>query len=268
MSSAETELVDRTELQARLASSGESALDKYRNIAVGRSGLGPLLRYELACWLLAPMPGALGYLVRGKLYPKLLRSAGRGLVVGRNVCLRHPSRIRLGSGVIIDDNCVLDAKGESGEGIVIGEGVILGRNTILSCKGGSIEIGDNTNIGANCMLLSETRLSIGKNVLVAGMTYIVAGGNHGIDRTDIPIICQPCNSKGGVTIQDNCWLGANVTVLDGVTIGRDTVVGAGAVVTDDLPELAIAVGVPAKMVNLRRVAKEAHGANQRCAHLR
>jgi len=252
VSSAETELVDRTELQARLASSGESALDKYRNIAVGRSGLGPLLRYELACWLLAPMPGALGYLVRGKLYPKLLRSAGRGLVVGRNVCLRHPSRIRLGSGVIIDDNCVLDAKGESGEGIVIGEGVILGRNTILSCKGGGIEIGDNANVGANCMLYSESRLSLGRNVLIASMTYIVAGGNHGIERTDVPIISQPCTSKGGVKIEDNCWLGANVTVLDGVTVGRDAAIGAGAVVTESVPEFAVAVGVPARVVRMRK----------------
>ena len=252
MSSAETEQVERRDLRAKLTSSGESALDKYRSIAVGRSGLGPLLRYEIACWLLAPMPGALGYLVRGRLYPKLLRSAGRGLVVGRNVCLRHPGRIRLGSGVIIDDNCVLDAKGESDEGIVIGDGVILGRNTILSCKGGGIEIGDNANVSANCMLFSESLLSVGRNVLIAGMTFIVAGGNHGIERTDVPIISQPCTSKGGVKIEDNCWLGANVTVLDGVTIGRDAAIGAGAVVTESVPEFAVAVGVPARVVRMRK----------------
>ena len=252
MSAAEANEVNKTEFQARLASSGESAVDKYRSVAVGQRGLGPLLRYELGCWLLAPMPGALGYLLRSKFYRRLLGSSGGGLVVGRNICLRHPGRIRLGSGVIVDDNCVLDAKGDSDEGIAIGDGVILGRNTILSCKGGSIEIGDNSNISSNCMLVSESRLSVGKNVLIAGMTYIVAGGNHGIERTDIPIIRQPCTSKGGVRIEDNCWLGASVAVLDGVTIGRDSVIGAGAVVTENVPEFAIAVGVPARVVKLRK----------------
>lgn len=255
MNLAGADQTEKTDVQARLASTRESAFDKYVNLAVGQRGLGALLKYELACSLLAPVPGALGYFLRGKVYPKLLGLAGRRLVIGRNVCLRHPGRIRFGDGVVVDDNCVLDAKGESAHGIAIGDGVVLGRNTILSCKGGSIEIGDNTNISANCMLLSETLLSIGKNVLVAGMTYIVAGGNHGIERTDIPIIRQPCTSKGGVRIEDNCWLGANVAVLDGVTIGRDSVIGAGAVVTESVPEFAIAVGVPARVVKLRKQAE-------------
>ena len=256
MSSTEAERPDKTDFQERFASTGESTLEKYASIVIGQKGLIPLLRYELACWILAPMPGALGYLLRGKVYPRLLCSSGGGLVFGRNVCLRHPGRIRLGSGVIVDDNCVLDAKGESDTGSVIGDGAVLGRNTILSCKGGGIEIGDNTNISANCALLSESRLSIGRNVLIAGMTYIVAGGNHGIERTDVPIIRQPCTSKGGVRIEDNCWLGASVTILDGVTIGRDSVIGAGAVVTESVPEFAIAVGVPARLVKLRKSGGE------------
>ena len=249
--------IDKTEFQALLASEKQSAIDKYANIAVGRKGLIPLLRYELASWFLSPMPGALGFLLRSKFYPRLLASAGRSLVFGRGICLRHPNRIRLGDGVMVDDNCVLDAKGDSPEGISLGDGVVISRNTIVSCKGGGIKIGRNSNISANCILISESSLSIGDNVLVAGMTYIIAGGNHRIDRTDIPIIRQPMLQKGGVRIEDNCWLGANVTVLDGVTIGRDSVIGAGAVVTEDIPEFAIAVGVPAKVVKIRKA--ENHG---------
>jgi acetyltransferase-like isoleucine patch superfamily enzyme len=244
--------IEKTGFQSQLASERESALGKYVSISIGRKGLMPLLGYELACWFLAPAPGALGYFLRGKLYPRMLGLSGRGLVMGRNVCLRHPRGIRLGQGVVVDDNCVLDAKGDSDDGIRIGDGVVIARNTILSCKGGGIDIGDNSNISANCMLVSETRLSIGRNVLIAGMAYIVAGGNHGIERTDVPIISQPMTQKGGVIIGDNCWLGANVTVLDGVTIGRDTVVGAGAVVTESLPEFAIAVGAPARVVRMRQ----------------
>lgn len=251
MNSAEPRNVDKTQFQAQLADAKKSPLDKYAEIAVGSKGFISILKYETVS-LLGPVPGAFGYWLRSKAYPKLLGSAGRGLVFGRSVCLRHPRRIHLGKGVIIDDNCVLDAKGESEDGISIGDQVVLGRNTILSCKGGRIEIGDNSNISANCMLLSETRLFIGRNVLIAGMAYIVAGGNHGIERTDIPIIRQPVTQKGGVRIEDNCWLGANVTVLDGVTIGRDSIIGAGAVVTESIPEFAIAVGVPARVIKFRK----------------
>lgn len=244
--------IDKTAFQARLASTSESGLSKYINISVGQKGLLPLLRYELAGWILAPMPGALGYLLRSKMYPKLFRSAGRGLVFGRNMSLRHPGRISLGSGVMFDDGCVLDAKGDLEEGITIGDGVVVSRNTILSCKGGSIDIGSNSNISANCLLISESRLSIGENVLIAGAAYIIAGGNHGTERTDIPIIRQPMVQRGGVRIEDNCWLGANVTVLDGITIGRDSIIGAGAVVTENIPPFAIAVGVPAKVIKMRK----------------
>ncbi len=102
------------------------------------------------------------------------------------------------------------------------------------------------------MLLSETGLVLGSNVLIAGMCYIVAGGTHGFDRTDVPVVRQAMVSKGGVTVEDNCWIGANVTVLDGVTIGRDSIIGAGAVVARSLPEFVIAVGVPARVVKLRK----------------
>lgn len=252
MRSKQVKKTERTSFQEKLASGRDSALSKYVSIAVGQRGLLAFLQYEFACWLLAPMPGALGYLLRGLVYPRLLSCGGKKLVMGRNVCLRHPRRIRMGRAVVVDDNCVLDAKGDSADGISIGDGVILGRGTILSCKGGSIEIGHYSNISASCMLLSESGLSVGRNVLIAGMTYIVAGGNHGIERVDLPIMAQPCTSKGGVTIGDNCWLGANVTVLDGVSIGRDTVVGAGAVVTESLPEFAIAAGVPARIIRMRK----------------
>lgn len=241
-----------TELQSMLVESRNSAFAKYVALYVGRRGLGALLQYELACWILAPMPGALGLFLRSRLYSSMLRSSGKQVVFGRNVSIRHPRQISVASGAIIDDNSVLDAKGNSEDGISMGEQVVIGRNTILSCKGGSIDIGPHSNISANCMLISESKLSIGENVLVAGMTYIIAGGNHGTERTDIPMVQQPMVQKGGIRIEDNCWLGANVTVLDGVTIGRDSIVGAGAVVTESLPEFSISLGIPAKVVKMRK----------------
>src|SRR6185503_9440510 len=133
-------------------------------------------------------------------------------------------------------------------GITLGANVVLGRNTVLSCKGGSIVIGDNTNISVNCTVISETSVRIGANVLFAAYCYVIAGGNHGTDRTDIAIIQQDSVSKGGVVIEDNAWLGADVKVLDGVNIGRDSVAGAGSVVVRNIPAFTVATGMPAKVM--------------------
>ncbi|MCL6630146.1 MAG: hypothetical protein K6U00_11155, partial [Armatimonadetes bacterium] len=137
------EIRDRneTELQARLVGRGGSAASKYLDLVVGSRKLIPIIRFELLMGLSSTVPGALGYWLRSKMYPRLLRRAGHGVLFGRNVCIRHPARISLGDGVVIDDNCVLDGKGESGQGIIVGDPVLIGRNTILSCKGGSKEIG-------------------------------------------------------------------------------------------------------------------------------
>ena len=92
-------------------------------------------------------------------------------------------------------------------------------------------------------------MKIGKNALVAAYTYFV-GGDHTANRTDIPVLFQPRTAKG-VTIGDNVWFGAGVRVLDGITIGRDAIIGSNAVVTKDIPDFAIAVGVPAKVIKNR-----------------
>ena len=91
--------------------------------------------------------------------------------------LRHPHKIHIGSNVVIDDNCLLDAKGESNRGIRIGSGVFIGRNTILSCKNGDIDIADGANIGFNCEVFSASRVSMGPSVLMAAYTYVI-GGDH------------------------------------------------------------------------------------------
>jgi acetyltransferase-like isoleucine patch superfamily enzyme len=240
----------RTDLRRALAEEG-SALAKYRRLAVGRPGLVSLLGYELRTALLGPLPGALGLFLRQRLYRGMFRQCGRGVVFGRDLVIRHPHRIALGAGVIIDDHCVLDGKGEYEPSITIGECAIIGRNSMVTCKGGTIHMGEQANISVNCTLISESRLTIGRKVLIAGHCYIIAGGNHGTDRTDVPIVDQPRVQRGGVTIGDHAWIGANVTVLDGVTIGRDAVVAAGAVVTRDVPAFAIVAGVPARVIRVR-----------------
>jgi acetyltransferase-like isoleucine patch superfamily enzyme len=241
----------QTALGEYLTDAKVSPLRKYQELVVGERGVFRLLRYEMLTTLLGGLPGVAGLGLRRLFYPWLLAAAGRNVVFGKGITLRHPGLIRLGADVVIDDGCVLDAKGSGHQGITIGAGVFVSRSTVLSCKGGSIELGDHVNLGIGCVILSESRVAIGDSCLFAAQCYLVAGGNHDFSRTDIPIIQQPSVSRGGITIERNVWLGARVTVLDGVTIGRDSVVGAGAVVTRDIPPFSIAAGVPARVLRSR-----------------
>jgi len=242
----------RSSTQKELVSRGKSLSAKYTSLFVGEGGAWKLLRFELVNLLFSWIPGALGLWARKTFYPPLFRRVGLRVVFGRNITFRHPHKISLGADCFIDDNVVLDAKGEANKGLELGNNVYVGRNTILSCKEGDIVIGDHSNISANCSLLSETEIRLGKYCFLAGNCYLVAGGNHSFDDVNTPIMFQPSFSRGGIRIADDVWLAAGVIVLDGVTIGRGCVVGAGAVVTQSLGEYSVAVGSPARKIRDRR----------------
>ena len=235
-----------TEMQDILVRSARSPMRTYQDLFIGNRSLADTIRYELVMHLCQRTPGALGLWLRRHLYPLLLKSA-RGVTFGAGVTLRHPRKISIGPGTVIDDGVVLDAKGGGDSHITIGRNCFIGRGTILSCKGGSIEIGENANLGAYCQIQAESPVVIGRDFLAASYVYIVAGGNHDFLRLDIPINRQRLIRKGGIRIGDDCWLAARVVVLDGAHIGNGCVVGACATVTRPLPEYSVAMGTPAKV---------------------
>ena len=241
--------MDGSKAMDQLFAQGTSRRAKYAALVVGRPGIAALLKYELVVLLTQAVPGALGLALRARLYPLLLGSCGRNVVFGQNVVLRHPHKIRVGDNVVIDDNCLLDAKGHSNGGIRIGNGVFVGRNTILSCKNGDIELADGANIGFNCEVFSASRVTIGRGALMAAYSYVI-GGDHDFSDPSKPVLEQT-RMSAGVTIGDGVWIGAGVKILDGVTIGDGAVIGAGAVVRDNVPASAIAVGIPARVVGSR-----------------
>lgn len=229
-----------------------SKMAQYQDLVIGRRGFWPLLRFELVILLVSRIPGALGILLRSKLYPLILGRVGRGVVFGTNLSFRHPHKIRIGDGCVIDDNCLLDAKGAHNQGIVLEDHVFLGRNTILSCKDGDIVLERNVNFGFNCDVFSANRVVIGADTVIAAYVYILSGGSYQLDRTDIPISDQyDLSTSQPTVVGPGSWLAAAVTILEGVSIGRGAVVGAGAVVNHDVPDFGIAVGVPARTVRVR-----------------
>jgi acetyltransferase-like isoleucine patch superfamily enzyme len=239
-----------TVIQQELFDEKRSKADKYRDLVIGRPGTWQLVKYELVMLLASWVPGALGLFLRSKLYPTVLGRVGRNVVFGVNVTLRHPHKIAIGDNVVIDDQCCLDAKGVDNRGILIGNGVFVGRNTILSCKNGDIVIEDHANLGFNCEIFSASRVRVGKNILMAAYTYLV-GGDHLYDRVDIPVREQGRTARG-IDVGDGVWLGTHVVVADGSTVGRDAIIGAGAVVVGRIPEFAIATGIPARVIRDRR----------------
>ncbi len=247
----------KTQVQEELQKSNVSPLRAYARLAVGQTSLLALVRYELLTALFGSWPGALGYWLRRKTYRWFLGSMGSHVIIGRNVTLRGVDRIHLGSNVALDDYTVLDARGDDAM-LEIGDGTLLSRNTIVRSRNGVIRIGSGSDIGANCLLATDQKLEIGKHVLIAAYTYCCAGGNHAYDRKDVPIIKQGFINKGGVVIEDDVWIGAHGMILDGVTIGHGSIIGAHSMVNRSIPPHSIAWGQPAE----RRRDRFADGSGQ------
>jgi len=229
----------------------KGAIAKYKELFLGQVSFFYFLKYEIVIYFFSWVPGAIGFFLRKIFFPKLFKRTGKGVVFGRNMTIRHPKKIEIGNHVIFDDNTVIDAKGEKNQGLTIGNNVLIGRNTSISCKGGEIEIGDFSNIGPNNIIISESKIKIGKYVFTAGQMYMIAGGNHNFERKDIPIWHQPSISKGGIILEDDIWIGASSTILDGVKIGKGAVIGAASLVNKEIKSYTINAGVPAKTIKTR-----------------
>lgn len=242
-------------IQSTLSDRRSSALSKYQDLVVGSRSFARLVLYELVTLFTSWVPGALGLVLRKVAYPWLLGACGSNVTFGQGVTLRHPHKIRLGDDVVVDDLVLLDAKGAANDGIRIADGVFLGRGTILSCKEGDIVLGRQVNIGFNSEIFSGSRVEVGDHGLFAAYTYLVGGG-HAFEDAERPVIEQERLSRG-ITLGRNVWLGTGAKVLDGVVIGSDVVVGANAVVTASLPDGAVAVGVPARVVRRRETTAAA-----------
>ncbi len=230
--------------QQQLKNRSESAWRHYARLTIGKPHPGAMLLYEVITGVLGNFPGMPGYWLRQKLYPYILASSGKSIIIGRNVTIRGGMKIKIGSHVSIDDNVVIDARGEKGS-INIASGTLISRNTIIRARNAAILIGEGSDIGANCILATDSKLKVGKNVLIAAYCYLCAGGNHAYDRTDIPIIQQGFVSKGGVVVEDDVWIGSHVMIMDGVCIGKGSIIGTHSLVNKDIPDGSIAFGQPA-----------------------
>lgn len=143
--------------------------------------------------------------------------------------------------------------------IVLADGVsvyaqvrlVIGDAAANSCVG--MRIGARTIVNVGCYLSGEGGLEIGDDVLIGPHVKLLSAG-HAIDDGEVAIAHNPL-TRGRIVVEDGAWIGAGAIVLEGVRIGRGAVVAAGSVVSKAVPAGAVAAGVPARVLRLRRVSE-------------
>lgn len=130
-----------------------------------------------------------------------------------------------------------------------GSNIHIGRKAYFG-KGLNVVIGNNSNIGPHCHVPSD--IEIGNDVMMASNNYFFESVTHKHDRIDIPMNRQGVISvEGHIIIKDDVWIGRGCVVLPCKTIGSHSIIGAGSVVTKNVPEYVIVAGNPAKVIKLR-----------------
>lgn len=137
------------------------------------------------------------------------------------------------------------------DAISFGRFVGVGRRSFFAADGGAIEVGDNAAFNTNVHINASVggKIKIGQWCLV-GPNVVMRTAGHKYDDP-LTFIRMQGHVISDIYIEDDVWIGANAVILGGVRIGRGAIVGAGAVVTKDVPSLAVVVGVPAKVIKFR-----------------
>lgn len=206
---------------------------------------------SLAGWI----PRPFGVPIRRYLYCLIFARQGKALYVQEGVDLVGAESIEIGNKVNIKRGVSLNAYAPNSK-ICLSNQVLLNRGVdIKTTRKGNcqIEIGESTVIGPYTCIAGPGHIKIGTSCLIASHGGIYAS-QHIFADPNREIRTQGV-TREGIVIEDDSWLGAGVQVLDGVTIGRGSVIGAGAVVTKDIPPYSIAVGVPARVISNRKSAE-------------
>ena len=155
-------------------------------------------------------------------------------------------------GMDLDYNCIIgkncEIKCTSGSYLKITNSIIKSGTIIVADHNSEIEI-INSFIGYNCVIVSRNKITIKKNCLIAEMV-VIRDQNHKFEESNL-IISKQGFKVSPITIEDNVWLAAKSTILAGSIIGKNTVVGANAVVRGKLDCNSVYVGVPAKKVKIQ-----------------
>ena len=157
----------------------------------------------------------------------------------------QPDQIVINTDCIIRKGVIIKGRSLNKIGVFIGKGVSIREFSNIDSYMGYVHIDDYSAIGHNCIIGGHGGVKIGKYTMIGGQTYIISS-NHKFDDLDIPYMLQgECTKE--IIIGNNVWIGANCTILPGVTIGDNCIIAAGSVVTKSFPNNFMIAGNPAKI---------------------
>ena len=194
------------------------------------------------------VPTVAGIGLRAFVYRLIMHLQGI-VAIEKDVRIRFAGNVRLARGVFLDEGVYLHA---CPGGIEIGEKTFVMHHAELHVYNfrdlphAGIRIGRESLVGEFCVIRGPGGVAIGDRVYLSPGVHIYSS-NHIFEDPDRCFIDQGVTAEG-VTIEDECWIGARAVILDGVTVGRRSVVAAGAVVTEDVPPHSVVGGVPARVL--------------------
>jgi acetyltransferase-like isoleucine patch superfamily enzyme len=225
------------------------------------SSLGRYVLEQAVLSLFGWVPTVIGAGLRGIAYRLIMHVEGT-VAIEKGVRIRFADRIRLARGVYLDEGVYLHA---CPNGIAIGENTIVMHHAELhvynfrDLPDAGIRIGRDSLVGEFCIIRGPGGVTIGDRTYLSPSVHIYSS-NHVFDDPDRPFIDQGVTTQG-VVIGDDCWIGAMAIILDGVTIGKGSVVAAGAVVTNDVPPHTVVAGTPARIIRDLRAASSSKAAS-------
>lgn len=173
-----------------------------------------------------------------------------------NAHFEFPEKIRIGRHCRIARHTLIRANTAEDVGVSIGNNVYLQEYVTINANRGHVRIGNDSWLGPYSLVYGNGGVNIGSDVIIASHCAINTVSHHA-DRADIPMnqqgtFCDP------VTIEDDVWIGIGVIILQGVRVGRSSIIGAGAVVTRDILPGSVSLGVPARVTRLRQQTIHQH----------
>ena len=191
---------------------------------------------------------------RGLVRRPFLKKASGLFLVGRSVSITHGKHIVCGRNVKFEDYS--EIHGLCRDGLIFGDNVTIGRGVMIRPSsyyggdyGSGLLMGDNSSIGPHAYIGCSGKITIGKNVMFGPKCSLFAE-NHNFWDKSTSIKSQGVNQKG-ITVEDNCWIGSNVIILDGVTIGAGSVIAAGTLISKDVPPGSIVMDKRNKFIKVR-----------------
>ncbi len=193
-------------------------------------------------------------LLRGCVKRLFLKETHGLFLCGKKVDISHGKHIRCGKNVKFEDYS--EIHGLCADGLTFGDNVTIGRGVMIRPSsyygkdlGSGLVMGSNSSIGPHGYVGCSGKITIGNNVMFGPKCSLFAE-NHVFSDTETDIKSQGVEQKG-IVIEDDCWIASNVIILDGVTIGKGSVIGAGTLVSKDIPAGSVVIDKRNKVVKER-----------------